>query len=184
MLAAPLLQRIPRRRREVLPMTIAAGFVCSDGVLLASDTQYTGVEIRHGRKFWTLSVGDALVIVGGAGTEAALKRIREEAEDRLKPGMSKLQIVGAVEASLALVDQLLQLPDDQKTELLVAIRIDNRTLLYENQGRGLGLSLVDYDSQCVGIGFSLGLYFVRSLFRPSMSIRWAKIIAAHLIKNV
>ena len=46
------------------------------------------------------------------------------------------------------------------------------------------LSPIDYNSQCVGAGFALGLYFARSLFSEPMPIAWAKVVAAHLIKNV
>lgn len=165
-------------------MTIAAGFVCSDGVLLASDTLYSGDEHRQGRKFWTFAAGEAVVVVGGAGTEAALKRISMELGERLHTAMSRLEIVKAIEETLAGVDALMQLQDHEKTQLLVAISLDSRALLYENQAQRLGLSPVDYPSQCIGSGFSLGLYFARSLFREGMSMRWGQVIAAHLIKNV
>ena len=69
-------------------MTIAAGFVCSDGILLASDTLYsgTGQGNKYGRKSWVLDRGDVLVCFGGAGTEGGLLRTRDEIDRKLKRG--------------------------------------------------------------------------------------------------
>ena len=59
---------------------IAAGFICTDGVLLASDTLYsnTGMGQKFGPKFWIINHGDLCVAFGGAGTEAGLLRARDE----------------------------------------------------------------------------------------------------------
>ena len=46
------------------------------------------------------------------------------------------------------------------------------------------MSEVDFNSECVGAGASVGLYFARSLFSGEMPLAWAKVVAAHLIKNV
>jgi hypothetical protein len=189
MLSAPLVPRIPRpvpRRLSPKPMTIAAGFVCSDGLLFASDTLYSGLENRDGQKFWLIEGWgeEARLIFGGAGTEAGLKRTRDEIERRARPTADRFDVIGAVEESLALVEEKMRPSDFERTSALVGIRVADRYWLYENQGGKSLLSPIDYNSQCVGAGSSLGLYFVRSLFRDNMAIRWAKIIAAHLIKQV
>ena len=46
------------------------------------------------------------------------------------------------------------------------------------------LSPVQQMCQCVGYGQSLGWYFAASLLRSGMSLKWARIVAAHLTKNV
>src|SRR5436189_5995915 len=78
-------------------MTIAAVFVCSDGVLLASDALYSDEPRRYGPKFWAMRAGDTPVVLGGAGTERGLKRIREEVEAKLRPGQSCLDIARIIE---------------------------------------------------------------------------------------
>lgn len=166
-------------------MTIAAGFVCSDGLLFASDTLYSGQEDRFGRKFWpVLTENDTVVIFGGAGTEAGLKRTRDEVGERLVGTTTQREFVETIEAALKYVEEKLQPQPGYETYALVGIRIDGVTRLYENQAGKCMLNVVDYSSQCVGAGAALGLYFARSLFSESMPIAWAEVVAAHLIKNV
>jgi hypothetical protein len=50
-------------------MTIAAGYVCLDGIVLAADTEYTsGASKYEGEKLFGISKGDWAVIIAGAGT--------------------------------------------------------------------------------------------------------------------
>lgn len=180
-------RRIPRQplRPKARPMTIAAGFVCSDGLLLASDTLYSGPENRFGQKFWeVLSSPEVVVVFGGSGTEAGLKRTRDELKERLAGKTDKRSILETSEDTLRYVDEKLNPAPEWKTYALVGIRIGQNTWLYENQEGKNILNVVDFSSECVGAGFSLGLYFARSLFSESMPIAWAKVVAAHLIKNV
>jgi hypothetical protein len=167
-------------------MTIAAGFVCSDGILLASDTLYsnTGMGLRHGRKFWVLEHGDVVVVFGGAGMEAAMLRTRDEIDRKLKPGLSRIRVVDTVDAALKKVHDKLPDHPDFKTNALVAIQIQGQGKLYENAGGSNMISPVQHPCQCVGYGQSLGWYFASSLFRPGMPIKSAKIVAAHLVRNV
>lgn len=184
MLSAPPVPRIPRpvpRRPPFRPMTIAAGFICSDGVLLASDTLYSGAVNRYGRKFWTLENPD--VVFGGSGTERGLLRTRDEIRERLRRGMALPQIVRSVDDALREVNLRLEPTVEERTYALVAIRSGDSWRLYHNDGGGSMLSVIDHESQCVGWGASLGSYFSRTLFRPEMALRWAKVVAAQLIKQ-
>jgi hypothetical protein len=169
-------------------MTIAAGFVCTDGLLFASDTLYSGEENRYGEKFWqVLLERDVCVVFGGAGTEAGLKRTRDELQERLPhltTPITRSAIVDAIEDVLLYVEKKLAPAEHERTVALVGIRIGTETRLFENQGGKAMLSPIDYNSQCVGAGHSLGLYFARSLFTEPMPIAWAKVVAAHLVKNV
>lgn len=189
MLGAPPVQRLPRPvlgRPKQKHMTIAAGFVCTDGVLLASDTLYsaTGMGNKYGPKFWILEHGDVLVAFGGAGAEAGLLRTRDEIDRKLQPGQSRIRVVDIIDGALKKVSG--KLPDDLawKTHALVVVRVGGQSVLYENSGGSNMLSPVQQVCQCVGYGQSLGWYFARSLFRAGMSLKWARIVAAHLIRNV
>jgi hypothetical protein len=70
-------------------MTIAAGFVCSDGLLFASDTLYSGEERVSGDKFWTFSTDHVALVYGGAGTSTGLQCTINEIEHRLKSAMRR-----------------------------------------------------------------------------------------------
>jgi hypothetical protein len=166
-------------------MTIAAGFICSDGILLASDTLYSGSGVyKFGQKFWVMDRGDITVVFGGAGTGAGLTRAHAEIDRKLKAGMSRIRVVDLIDMVLKKVsDKLPDLPE-WKTHALVAIRIGNENLLYENDAGANMLSEVRQPFQCVGYARSLGWYFARSLFKGGMSLKWARVIAAHLIANV
>jgi hypothetical protein len=165
-------------------MTIAAGFICSDGVVLASDTLYSGYQQQYGRKFWTLGKGTSLLILGGAGTEAGLKKIKERVEDALQKEMPPLKAVTVIEKAIKYTHALLKPRPDERTYLLIAIRVNGKARLYHNPaGEAVVIPFDQEVSHCVGVGFGLGLYFARYLFKDGMSMHWARIIAAHLIRN-
>jgi hypothetical protein len=166
-------------------MTIAAAFVCSDGILLASDTLYSaGTAKKYGRKFWAIERGDILVVFGGAGNEAALRRTRDEIEAHLSDGMTRQQVIECIDSALAYVESRLQTASQyDKTQALVVIRLGDGPELFEADRCSM-LSAVDYPSQCVGFDAGLGFYFARSLFHPGMEMRWAKVVAAHMVKHV
>jgi 20S proteasome alpha/beta subunit len=48
-------------------MTIAAGFLCHDGIVLAADTLYTGENKRDAAKLWIFQKGENVVGIAGAG---------------------------------------------------------------------------------------------------------------------
>ena len=89
-------------------MTIAAGFVCSDGLLFASDTLYSGDERLFGPKFWHFKTDTVALVCGGAGTLAGLKRTIDEIEHQLQPGMNRWDVLRAIEWSLKIVDELVE----------------------------------------------------------------------------
>lgn len=74
----PNLLRPPRRKRAV---TIGIGFECSDGLVLATDTQYTRRGYRsHGPKLFPCedaNRNDIKILVAGAGTVSYMRRAIE-----------------------------------------------------------------------------------------------------------
>ena len=164
-------------------MTIAAGFVCSDGLLFASDTLYSGTHHQFGRKLWTFQTDTVQIVCGGAGTKSGLQRTIDEIEGQLQPGLDRWGVLRVIESALQLVDEQLKPEFWDKTRLLVGTREAGKTQLHENDGGSYALTRLNGATQCVGAGDALGRYFAESLFRPVMSIKWAKIVAAHLVKN-
>lgn len=188
MLPKPPAPRIPRPapRRPPQPkrMTIAAGFVCRDGLLFASDTLITGEQRRYGQKFWTSSFGPTEVVFGGSGMQAVLLRARDEIERRAQPTEDRYDVIGAIEEALTIAHEKYKPTDLERTGALVGIRTPEGCWLYENQDGRSMLNVVERNCICVGYGQSLGAYFADSLFRDNMTLEWAKHVAAYLIKQV
>jgi hypothetical protein len=165
-------------------MTIAAGFVCHEGVLLASDTLYAGQNKRYGRKLWPIPIGnDGCVGFGGAGTQAGLERVRYEVESNVSPGMSEPEVIEVIQAALRLVIEEMQPKPEELTQGLFAIGLGTKCSLWENQGGSAMLNPIGHPAQCVGWAVSLGHYFLDFLYREPMPIKWARIVASHLVKQ-
>src|SRR5215510_2566083 len=164
-------------------MTIAAGFNCRDGFLLASDTLYADAKQRHGRKLWAIAVADNRVWFTGAGTHAGLERVRHEIATTLTAVMNERDIVKCVEDALAVTLEDVTKDSGEPTDALFVIRCGSTGPLHflENRRGSSELSTVGQPAQCVGSGSSLGKYYIDVLYRDLMPIRWARIVAAHLV---
>lgn len=78
-------------RQEERAVTIALGFLCTDGVVLATDTQYTAGGMKsQGPKLFNLFAApilprrDLAVLVAGAGRVPFMKRAVERIEEALR----------------------------------------------------------------------------------------------------
>jgi len=165
-------------------VTIAAGFRCYDGLLLASDTLYSGgANNTYGEKIWVLRANDPAVVFAGSGTVGPLTRARDEIERRIKPGMSFQRTLDTIDAALLKVDRKFPARDGwPHVQALVAIRAEGHSRLYQNVPRETALSPVDAAHVCIGQE-ALGNYFAESLFREGMVLEWAEIVAAYLVAN-
>lgn len=164
-------------------MTIAAGFICHEGVLLASDTLYAGINKRYGRKLWTVKAGNNLVCFGGAGLQGGLERTQDEIAQRLLPGMDRATVIAMLEDVLQHVLDVQQPADGEQTSGLFAIRIGTACQLFENTDGKTMLSPIGHAGQCVGWATALGQYFLDQLYQQPMPMKWARIVAAHLIRQ-
>jgi 20S proteasome alpha/beta subunit len=164
-------------------MTIAAGFLCADGIVLGADTLYSGINKRYAAKIWTLPLGNVYVAFAAAGVAVSIGRVFQELRRRLNVSMSVDDIIEEADDVLGrLAQKLAPMSDNDLPSLLMAIRAPGRYALLENDGNVI-LTHVLKPSQCVGTGASLGLYFTDSLFSGEMSMKWARIIGAHLLKQ-
>lgn len=165
-------------------MTILAGFRCLDGLLLAGDTLYSGAaQNTHGPKLWILHQDDPVVVFGGTGTVGVLTRARDEIARKLKPGMSLQWTLDTIDDALAKVNQKMPPHGDwPKLQAVAVIRSEGRNALYQNVVGEIALSPVDSPTTCLGVD-ALGNYFAESLFKSGMTIKWAKVVAAHLVWN-
>lgn len=171
-------------------MTIAAGFVCSDGVVLCADTELTSSYKQQGQKLWIHSNSYGLSIaVTGAGDYVLLKLANEHISHRLSKAMSVDDVRhGIVERVLASIhkDHVDAAPEsllrsgEYGLSLLVAIQYRSRALLFESSRTALS-PVVDY--RCVGSGSPVANLIAGTMFSPSLPVLWGRIFASYLIQQ-
>lgn len=172
-------------------MTIAAGFVCSDGVVLCADTLLSANYRQQGPKVWLWQGRDGqAVAVAGAGSYILLKLAKEAIFDRL----NRLAKINAKLVKHSVVEPVINSIQtdhvDKATDwdrlhgygvaLLIAVRDKGKTVLYETDRRAC--SEVARFS-CVGTGAPVGNYVSSIFFSPSLSVMWAQVAAAYVIQQ-
>jgi hypothetical protein len=166
-------------------MTIAAGFVCVDGVVLAADTLYTGPTRRHDRKLWEIPKGQSLVALAGAGDRVLIEKTKDQIEQRIQADASEREILNDIETILFTIHTQSIWHDQSSIEppsldVLLAIRTTSGCRLFVNRAAALAPVA---KSQCIGCGLSLGAYFADCLFADWMPVEHARTIAVHLLEQ-
>lgn len=167
-------------------MTIAAGFVCSDGILLASDTLWDGGTKRHGRKLWHFEAGRISVVFAGSGTETAIMRLTDGIRRHLKPTFTYDQVLKQIETDMRYIIGDPH-PALAHTQVLIGVRMPGKSALHENIGNPHLLGPVtEHTTICIGIGDALGNYVASTCCQhgPLMSLRWARVVASHVVHEV
>lgn len=175
-------------------MTIAVGFRCVDGVVLAADSLYTeGVAKLYGQKIFPIaSNGRYAVTIAGAGGVPSLKGIVREIEKRLSKGIGSKatdfpRIRSIVEGALGFyypkhIDSApMDKQEDLGVQLLVGMWVSgNGTRLFETC-RTSAFEIDDH--RCVGIGSHLVEYLKDVFFPPGTrpSVRMAEPLAAYIV---
>ena len=191
-------------------MTIAAGFVCSDGVVLGADTQVTGQTIKYSSdKVWVLSAPDAshCIAMAGAGDSVLIRALRDHlashdqsGRPQLAEALSRLsaiagprqrpldQLVEGLQRSLQKFYEthIYTYPTWETThyrqlQFLLAIQIDGEAALFEHSAATL--SWVD-TCACIGSGSDIGHYIQATRFTADMDMRDGRRVAAHLLQQV
>jgi hypothetical protein len=173
-------------------MTIAVGFKCVDGVVVAADSLYTeGTAKLYGQKIFPIpSNGRYGLLIAGSGGGPSLKGIVREIKKRLKrcvgPGdFADIQEIleHALRANClkhfdaAPKDRL----DDLEVQLLIGVWLPGRgTRLFETF-RTDALEVADH--RCIGCGSSLAAYLNDVFFPPGNrpSVRLAEPLAAYIV---
>lgn len=170
-------------------MTIAAGFLCSDGIVLCADTQLTANYKQQGQKVWLHAYDDVCVGVTGAGDYVLLKLANQQIEQRVRSGMDTDTILhGVVEPVLASIydDHIDKAPDWKVNQcgydlaLIIAIRTTSTVRLFESSRTSLA-PVMDY--RCVGTGSPVGNYIAGTMFSQQLPAHWGQALAAYLIQQ-
>lgn len=176
-------------------MTIAAGFVCADGLVLGADRLITATgHKQYRRKTFMFSSAKVTISVTGAGSYGLLKLAAEEITERVKAAVIrdghvnfdwiKHQVVERV------VDSIYTKHIDRASDWERVNGYSLRLLIGAKCGHGLKLweselrSVTEVSGfQCVGGGEPVANYMAATLFSPTMSHIWGRIIAAYLLQQ-
>lgn len=170
-------------------MTIAAGFVCDDGVVLCADTELTSTYKQQGQKLWLHEKANLSVAVSGAGDYTLLKLANDAIRDRLSGNMSGNRVLHSViEPVIRSIheDHIDRAPDWrvlQGYDLALLVAVKTRRIgvqLYETSRTGVA-EVRDY--RCVGAGSPVANYIAGTMFSPSLSSFWCQAFAAYLIQQ-
>jgi hypothetical protein len=166
-------------------MTIAAGFQCSDGIILCADTEHTGGSKLNRPKIFPLHED---LIVTGAGHDNLIRLAVEDLRRSFGAGAS----FGAEEVRLKLTEILIEIhqrhlfafyrPDDlnrPNLSLLVAVR-DSSGLLALFSSTDTTVNPVD-TYEVLGTGAELGHFIASWLHEPGQDVSVVKIIGLYMI---
>jgi 20S proteasome alpha/beta subunit len=173
-------------------VTIAVGFLCTDGIVLGADTQYTqhyttfGLKTQGPKLFVVADRPDLAVIVAGAGSVSFMKM----AVDKLKQAFSGLSIPSGTQirdtVEVVLLDfftkHVYNVPDYKQPDfkLLIGARTNrNDFSLWETSLTSVA-QLEEWDHVCIGIGNTVSSYAL-TITRGAGLVEWAKLRAAFCV---
>lgn len=170
-------------------MTIIAGFRVQDGILLCSDTEWSGGSKVYKEKIFTHPFRGGMISFAVAGNEANAKMVIEDCQDALDVGREAEYT--AKELKDIIRDAVLTIheryvdsrpkaeKEDAGFQLVVAfaLRSGRRQLL-----SSMGPSIFPVDRfACQGAGWYVGLPIIESAYDPNMRIKDAVIVAIQAI---
>jgi 20S proteasome alpha/beta subunit len=169
-------------------MTIAAGFVAKDGVVLCTDSQYTGGIKMNGKKIFPFPSNGVAIAFAIAGHEAFSTRAIEECctvLDRSLQGQTSIPAIkDLIERGLRSFyrKHIFVRPANDRDagfKLLVAIGnqqetpclfVSTETVLNPVRGR-----------ECQGVGSYVGHHVIENAYRPDMSLEEAVVLGIHAV---
>lgn len=172
-------------------MTIAAGFVCTDGIVLCSDTQYTSGIKSSAPKLWVADCSPdneaAVVALAGSGSATLIAAARDVILNAVGPFQLPIdEVKDSVETALeAFYEKHIYTrpgysPDAPILQLLIALRTQDDLQLYEAGDA----ALARVDRACIGFGGDLGGYLIQTLFESSHSMRDTAMLVAYMLAQV
>jgi 20S proteasome alpha/beta subunit len=181
----------PKNKRPPRSMyvTIAAGFVCNDGLVLCADTQETisGYAKVNTQKMKYDEYDFCNIAFTGAGDSGLVDMTIQQMDKALKDSTPMSQ--SAVEEVLR--DCVVEIfnyhiapyssfPADERpsADILLGIQFDHSVALY----RAYGTTFFRVtEPQCIGVGVTLGKSLIAQLFSMSLSLPQAGIVALYVL---
>ncbi len=176
-------------------MTIAAGFFCVDGIVLAADSQYSGgVAKTSGQKIFPICQNARYsVTLAGAGHVGTTKRTVDHFTILLNEKIGNRdttigEIRGVLEDALCAVHEKHVYPAPASVQsildfwLLMAVWTPTQSGLFRSDVTAVNQI---HGADCIGIGSFLGNYLIDTFceYSPLMHVEDVKPIAAYIIKS-
>jgi hypothetical protein len=127
-------------------MTIAAGLLCSDGIILCSDTEHTGTTKQIGPKVWITTAPETddgcCVAIAGSGETLLLRAIRDRFKEAVRVDMTRHEALEQIETELQefYESHVYSYPDyanQRQIQLLIGIRDADGLSLLQNSDHSL-----------------------------------------------
>jgi 20S proteasome alpha/beta subunit len=169
-------------------MTIAAGFVVKDGILLCADTLYTDGQTKDYRdKIFPWIGKDSAVCFAIAGNATIARMVVDDCRDALdESGTKKLSIKQALAIVRPIVKNAYEQyvdtrPVDERSAadfwlLIAASAASGGFRLYSS----VRSSVARVDTfECIGAGRQIGRYIIDPIYQNDMSIAQAAVLGIH-----
>jgi hypothetical protein len=166
-------------------MTIAAGFLCDDGIVVCSDTEHTGGSKLNRPKIFT--VHDDLIL-SGAGDSTSIKWVVEALERHYKnsPNFTINDVRAELERTLLKLYKTHihpfyrgDDPDRPDADILAAVRDRDGTLALFSSANTQVTQVDRYE--VLGTGAVLGHFIADWLFDSSQNVKVVKIIGLYIV---
>ena len=148
-------------------MTIAAGYVCTNGLVLCADTKMTSTVRSSGQKAWYRHDGDSSIALVGAGSAILIRLIRNRLFERISPDTNLRDAETLIEQTLRSVyeDHIdKDLEKNLDVAILVGMRHKRECKLFEHDRT----AVADVDSfASIGSGGGIADYLSVALFERS-----------------
>jgi len=179
-----------KRLPKVKTMTIAAGFPCTDGLVLCADTQeviysYAKVNTQKMTQIETPFYNMVFTGAGDSGLIDMTVQLMDQALAEKKPnGAWKIEEVlreSLVDTFNRHIAPWSQFPVNERPDtpdLLIGLQYPAATLLYRANGTTFTRM---HESQCVGTGVVLAKSLIASLFDYGLSITQGWLIALYVL---
>lgn len=186
---SPNPKRLPRRKL----VTIAAGFVCDEGIVICSDTQETipGYVKTDSEKMRTIVGGHLSMVFTGSGDADLIEMTIDEIQNRVI--LEQPHAVWAIEKIVK--DALSEIfkkrigpysvfPAEDRPlipDLLIGVQVESGTLLYKASGTKLRRL---NEPECIGTGLVLGKSLIGRFFKRNLSLAQTGLLAIYILHQV
>jgi len=190
------LKRLERPKR----VTIAAGFVCADGIIICADTQETisGYTKSSAHKLKVWRDGGLNIVVTGAGDTELIETVSQLLIEALRGDYTEQSCWFPKKLCQIIQDtfltffktSLLPYPRDERpgVDLLIGVALHNERVAHESLFKASGTTVREIDpgegslgAECVGMGVILGNSLIERLYSPFLHLDELLIIAAYII---
>jgi 20S proteasome alpha/beta subunit len=191
----PRIKRLPRSKK----VTIAAGFVCYDGMILCADTQevipgYTKNETEKIREWKDRGL---CIAIAGAGDTELIEALSQRIESKLTGGYSPREVRFTGECREIIEKTLIEFfntavrpwatfPRDDRPampDLLILLGVSNEVNQYDCLFKTSGTSVRELNpaGECIGTGIMTAKGLIERFYCPFDSLEDSVLIASYIL---